>query len=256
MISYDFFLLTELGIIKLNDDKSEFLCVGSVSQLSKISLPSIKISNVDIAPSAAFRNLGVIFYSSMVMSAHISPVCKSVRYYVRNLGFIRKYLTRSATEKIVHAFISSRLDFGNVHFFQLPQNQLTRLQRLQNSAARLITLTRYKDHISPVLYSLHWLPIESRIIFKILLFVFHCVHGSAPEYNISLIQRYVPSRRLRSLDSGLLAVPKTRTNWGDKSFAHAGPFLWNQLPKHIRDSGTVDTFKDKFKFHLFQTAFQ
>ena len=107
--------------LKLNDDKSEFLCVGSVSQLSKISLPSIKIGSVDIAPSAAFRNLGVIFYSSMVMSAHISSVCKSVRYYLRNLGFIRKYLTRSATEKVVHAFISSRLDFGNVHFFQLPQ---------------------------------------------------------------------------------------------------------------------------------------
>ena len=128
------------------------------------------------------------------MSAHISSVCKSVRYYLRNLGIIRKYLTRSATEKIVHAFISSRLDFGNAHFFQLPQSQLTRLQRLQNAAARLIMLSKLKDHITPILYSLHWLPVEFRIIFKLVLLVFHCLHGSAPEYNISIIKEYDPSQ--------------------------------------------------------------
>ena len=242
--------------LKLNDEKSEFLCIGSVVHLSKVQIPSINIGNIAVAPSTTFRNLGVTFDSSMFMSAHISFVCKSVRYYLRNLGFIRKYLTRPATEKIVHAFISSRLDFGNAHFFQLPQSQLTRLQKLQNSAARIVTLTKYNDHISPVLHSLHWLPIEYRIIFKILLLVFHCVHGSAPEYNISLIKHYVPSRPLRSLDSCSLVVPKTRTNWGDRSFAHAGPFLWNQLPFHIRNSPTVDTFKDRLKYHLFQTAFK
>ena len=112
----------------------------------KIKVPSIKIGDVTISALESCRNLGIIFDSTMSMSAHISSVCKSVRYYLRNLGIIRKYLTRSATEKIVHAFISSRLDFGNAHFFQLPQSQLTRLQRLQNAAARLIMLSKLKDH--------------------------------------------------------------------------------------------------------------
>ena len=103
--------------LKLNDEKSQFLCIGSKAQLSKIKVPSIKIGDVTISALESCRNLGIIFDSTMSMSAHISSVCKSVRYYLRNLGIIRKYLTRSATEKIVHAFISSRLDFGNAHFF-------------------------------------------------------------------------------------------------------------------------------------------
>ena len=189
------------------------------------------------------------------MSAHISSVCKSVRYYLRNLGIIRKYLTRSATEKIVHAFISSRLDFGNAHFFQLPQSQLTRLQRLQNAAARLIMLSKLKDHITPILYSLHWLPVEFRIIFKLVLLVFHCLHGSAPEYNISIIKEYDPPRCLRSSNTGLLAIPKVRTAWGDRSFEHAGPYLWNELPMSVRNSCTLETFKTHLKSHLFKLAY-
>ena len=138
--------MDELTFFKLNDEKSQFLCIGSKAQLSKITVPSIKIGDVTISALESCRNLGIILDSTMSMSAHISSVCKSVRYYLRNLGIIRKYLTRSATEKIVHALISSRLDFGNAHFFQLPQSQLTRLQRLQNAAARLITLSKRKDH--------------------------------------------------------------------------------------------------------------
>ena len=110
--------------LKLNQDKSEFLFIGTKSALEKVSLPSVKIDDVVIPPSKSCRNLGVLFDSTMSMSVQIPAVCKSVRYQLRNLGFIRKYLTRSATEKIVHALISSRLDFGNALLFQLPQSQL------------------------------------------------------------------------------------------------------------------------------------
>ena len=154
----------------------------------------------------------------MSMSVQISAVCKSVRCQLRSLGVICKYLTRSATEKIVHALISSRLDFGNALLFRLPQSQLSLLQKLQNSAARIVTLTRRTTHITPVLSSLHCLPVESGIVFKLLLLVFHCMHGSAPEYNINLLLPYNPSRCLRSSDSKLLSVPKTKKNYGGSVF--------------------------------------
>ena len=242
--------------LKLNEDKSELLFIGSKSVLDKIRLPSLKIGNVDVMPSKSCRNLGVLFDSTMSISAQIPSVCKSVRYQLRNLGIIRKYLTRSATEKIVHALISSRLDFGNSLLFQLPQSQLSRLQKLQNSAARIVTLIRRSTHITPVLSSLHWLPIEFRIVFKLLLLVFHCIHGSAPEYNVNLLMPYNPPRRLRSSDSKLLAVPKSKKSWGDRSFAHAGPSLWNQLPYHIRNISNIDCFKIALKTNLFKIAFQ
>ena len=135
---------------------------------------------------------------------------------MRNLGFIRKYLTRAASEKIVHALISSRLDFGNVLLYNLSQTKLAKLQKLQNAAARIVTLTKKHTHITPILKSLHWLPIEQRIKFKILLSVFHCVQGSAPQYNSSLVNTYNPIRALHSADSGLLTVPACRKSWGSR----------------------------------------
>ena len=129
---------------------------------------------------------------------------------MRNLGFIRKYLTRAASEKIVHALISSRLDFGNVLLYNLSQTKLAKLQKLQNAAARIVTLTKKHTHITPILKSLHWLPIEQRIKFKILLSVFHCVQDSAPQCNLSSVNAYNRVRTLRSADSGLLSVPACR----------------------------------------------
>ena len=146
---------------------------GSKSQLSKLNIDSISISGNPITISDSCRNLGVIFYSQMSMSNQITSICKSVRYQLRNIGFIRKYLTRSATEKLVHSLISSRLDFGNGLLYNIPNSKLTKLQKLQNSAARIVSLSKKHNHITPVLKDLHWLPLKDRIVFKILLLVYH-----------------------------------------------------------------------------------
>ena len=187
------------------------------------------------------------------MSPQISNICRSVRYQLRNIGFIRKYLSKSATEKIVHALISSRLDFCNALLFNLPQNQLYKLQKLQNAAARVVTLSNKRSHITPILNSLHWLPIKHRIIFKILLLAFHCIHASAPQYNISFINYYIPKRSLRSSTSGALVVPKVSRTWGERSFAYACPTLWNSLPEDIKTCSSVDSFKCLLKTFLFSS---
>ena len=84
-----------------------------------------------------------MFDSHMTMSDQVSNICRSVRYQLRNIGFIRKHLSKSATEKLVHALISSRLDFGNALLINLPQNLLSKLQKLQNAAARI---NCFSDH--------------------------------------------------------------------------------------------------------------
>ena len=153
---------------------------GSKSQLNKLDIDSISISGNDIPLSNSCRNLGVIFDSQMSMSKQTTSICKSVRYQLRNIGFIRKYLTRSATEKLVHSLISSRLDFGNGLLYNLPNSQIAHaLQKLQNAAARIVSLSIANAVTlkSPILKTLHWLPVKERIIFKILLFVYYnCAH--------------------------------------------------------------------------------
>lgn len=128
-----------------------------------------------------------------------------------NIYQIRHYLDTDSLLILVHAFITSKLDFCNSLLIGLPKCLLKRLQSVQNAAARLVSGSRKYDHISPVLHQLHWLPVDKRIIYKILLMVFKCLHNLAPSYLSNLIIKYTPNRALRSSSKNLLVVPPSRT---------------------------------------------
>ena len=131
---------------------------------------------------------------------------------------------------------------------------LLKLQRLQNAAARLISNVPRYSHITPVLCSLHWLPVKFRIDFKILLFTFKATYGHAPGYLIDLIAiKEQPRYNLRSASGLILKYPclKLKKTLGDRAFSPAAPNLWNNLPLHIR----LEHFKSLLKTHLFRLAF-
>ncbi|KAL9979250.1 hypothetical protein ACROYT_G016884 [Oculina patagonica] len=179
------------NMLKMNRDKTELL-VLKARHRPLPPLTSISVCDEDIDLSSKARNIGVIFDTSMSMENHITAICKSAFYHLRNISRIRKYLSFHTAEMLVHAFVSSRLDFCNSLLFGLPKQTLKKLQHVQNVAARIVTLTRKCEHITPVLYNLHWLPIEERIIFKLLLITFKCLRGLAPTYLSDMIKRYVP----------------------------------------------------------------
>jgi len=117
--------------------------------------------------------------------------------------------------------------------------------------------TRGQEYITPVLRSLHWLPVRFRIDFKILLAVYKCFNGLGPSYLSDLLLNYEPSWTLRFSGKGLLVVPKvrTKTKTGETLFRYYGPCLWNSLPENIRAAETVDVFKKRLKTYLFNLAF-
>jgi len=116
--------------------------------------------------------------------------------------------------------------------------------------------TRKYDHISPILASLHWLPIHFRIHFKILLFAFKSLNGMTPPYLSELLHPYTPNRHLRSADQLLLNVPRTKSKLrGGRCFSVAAPTLWNNLPLHIRQASILSAFKSLLKTHLFSLAY-
>ena len=113
-----------------------------------------------------------------------------------------------------------------------------------------------REHITPVLFSLHWLPVECRIKFKVLLLVFKCLNGKAPIYLAEIMKFKVTLKTRSSKDKLLLQVPWTkRSTFGDRAFSVYGPRHWNKLPKHIRESDSVDSFKSSLKTHLFTEYF-
>ena len=166
----------------------------------------------------------------MSMLSHINRICSSTFYCLYNMRRIRKYLSRSVTESLVHAFITSRVDYCNSLLYGLPNSRIMKLQWIRFC------------HVTPLLFHLHWLPISYRIKFKILLLTFKCLYGQAPNYLIDSITIKKQSRySLRSNESIFLELPgiKTRSTLGDCAFQSAAPYLWNALPSAIRNIKTL-----------------
>lgn len=133
---------------------------------------------------------------------------------------------------------------------------LNKLQLVQNAAARILSGNRTGDHITPVLESLHWLPIRFRVDFKILMLTYKALHGLTPLYITELLTPYTPVRDLRSSEAGLLIVPNTRLkSMGDRAFSANAPKLWNSLPVEIRQAESLSVFKSSLKTYLFRVAF-
>ena len=157
---------------------------------------------------------------------------------------IKKYLNKDTLETIVHAFVTARMDYGNALLYGIPDYQMERLQRIQNYAARIVVGLRKYDHITETLIDLHWLPVEQRILYKVLLTVHKCLEGNAPSYLQELLVVKDTGRVLRSSETNILCRPKTKTKtWGDRAFSHCGPY-------------DTDEFKKLLKTHLFKQAYE
>ena len=150
---------------------------------------------------------------------------------------------------------TSRLDNWNALFYGLPQNQISRLQHIQNTAARVVTLSRKSCHITPILKELHWLPVSQRIVFKLMLIVHKSVNNIAPIYISELLKVYTPSRILRSSNMSLLKEPTSKRTWGDRSFSVAAPRLWNHLPTKLKSCHSKTRFKSLLKTHLMSQVY-
>ena len=150
--------------------------------------------------------------------------------------------------------VTSRLDYANALLYGISNTSLERIQKVQNAAARIVTLTSNRDHITSVLYNLHWLAIKERIEYKILLITFKALSGLAPRYIIDLLCVYVPKRNLRSSSDRKLVVPTYNLEtYGRRSFRVSAPILWNSLPQNIRLCDSIETFKRELKTHLIHT---
>ena len=141
----------DLNQLKLNHDKTEVMLIHSKCRPSP-SFQSLCVGNESMAASQSVR-------SHMSLHAHMSSICRSSFYHLRNLSRIRKYFTKESTEVAVHAFVTSQLHYYNALLYGLPKYQLQKLQYVQNTAARVVLQVSTLQHITPVLCEFHWLPI-------------------------------------------------------------------------------------------------
>ena len=175
---------------------------------------------------------------------NVTSTCKACFFHLSNISKIRGCLFLADTEKLVHAFITFKLDNTNSLSYGLPKFLIDRLQNVQNAAARVVTRTRKYDHIKPVLKQLHWLPVSQRIDYKILFLTYKALNGQAPIYITELLEPYVPTRNLRSSSKNLLKVPSVKlVSYGHRCFSFVVPTLWNSLPNNIERAARYQTLR-------------
>ena len=163
----------------------------------------------------------------------------------------KSILTNPRLKKIINSAVTFRLNYCNNILYGINGYLVSQLQHCQSNVARIVSLRQKYDQITPVLKELHWLPVEKRIIYKIVLLAYMAQHGMAPAYLSSLVSLYKPGRLLRSLGKHLLTTPRYRLGFfGKRCFVHAAPSLWNTLPISIKCAQSIDTFKSSLKTHL------
>ena len=235
----------------LNPDKSESILFGTRQRLRTFPvIPSINIAGNDIKLSDQITSLGVIMDSALTFDAHVTALCKACHFHLRSLRHIRRSLSTDMAISIAVAMVQSRLDYCNSLLYGISAFNINKLQRVQNLAAK-IALNDWHSPSQKQLGQLHWLPVHSRINFKISSLTFKLLADNQPANLRSLITPYVPQRLLRSSDKSLLVQPPTRTSIGKRAFRVSAPYIWNSIPLPIRLSPSIASFKRNLKTFYF-----
>ncbi|KAK3557326.1 hypothetical protein QTP70_026594, partial [Hemibagrus guttatus] len=194
--------------LKLNPSKTELLIIpGDPSPAQDLA---ISLSNSMISPSATARNLGVTMDNQLSFSSHVTNVTRSCRFLLYNIRRIRPFLSTQATQVLIQSLVISRLVYCNSLLAGLPLNAIRPLQMIQNAAARLVFNLPKFSHTTPLLRSLHWLPVAARITFKTLMLAYKAKNGPAPSYLKALITPRTAPRSLRSTSTARQVPPSLR----------------------------------------------
>ena len=248
--------LDDIGIwmrtnyLKLNDDKMEFLIMGTPQQPAKVNTTSIKNGQNNIQKSVLKRNLGFYYDQHIKNTIHVNKLCHTLYLTLDKIAKIRYTIDMDTTRILVQALATLKLDYCNS--LMLGSTKYKNLPNYKESktAADIVNMKRYILHITPYLNSLHWLKIEERITYKIAVLMFKCINGSALKYLQDLVIRN-HARTLRF--SSQLKLPVVKCNLSQvhkSSFTSIGPRIWNTLPYGLKIIDSTEDFKGKCKTHF------
>ena len=192
----------------MNPDKTEFILIGTKAQRDKFKkyFPT-KLVDQDVTPTDTARNLGVEFDKDFNFKKHISKVCRSCYYHIHDLHHLRRCLPVAVTKTIATSLVSSKLDYCNSILYNIPNREINKVQSVQNCLARVVTRSPRFCSVTPLLKSLHWLPVQFRIKHKICTLTYKVIHSCQPVYLHNL------------------AVPRVSSNMGERAFFVAAPQL-------------------------------
>ena len=244
--------------LSLNPDKSEAITIGTGRRLKlESTTDTIVLGDTSIHLAKSVKSLGVTIDNTLSFDEHVANVCKAAHFHMRALRHIRKCIDDDTAKTIASSVIGARLDYCNLVLYGASNANIDKLQRVQNSLARIVKRVRRYDHITPALIELHWLPIRSRIQYKVALLTFKTMSTNRPSYLAELLSVHRPARELRSVQRCQLQVGICRTVFGSRAFRHAAATVWNSLPIELANTSlSLPTFKKHLKTHLYKQSFR
>jgi len=230
--------------------------IGTPAQLRAAStVDTVAVANANL--SSKLKSLGVIFDSRLSFDAHVAVVCKTCNYHIWALRHIRRLLPLDVARTLACSIVGARLDYCNSVLYGAPTSSTQKLQRVQNSLARVVLQQSRISHARPLLRSLHWLPVSQRIEFKVAVLTYKIRSTSRPAYLHSLLSNHSSgsTATLRSESRPLLHVPRTRTVYGSRAFSVAAPTLGilNSLPADITNAESLIAFIETASKHVYFT---
>jgi len=238
----------------LNRSKTAIVYFGTARRLKQSCLPPvIQVAGSDIKVSTSLQLLGVTLDSTLSFDQHINNIIKNCNYHLQALRHLRSSVTTEVANMLACSIIGSRIDYCNSLFAGMSDKNLNKLQRIQNRAARIVSGAS-SQHVSSTqrLQNLHWLPVRSRIDFKLATLCYCSRTLDQPHYLSALLLSHRPERLLRSSAQEFLSVPRCNTAFGDRRFSVAAPRVWNSLPLDLRLSESLPAFKKNLKTFLFR----
>ena len=238
--------------LQLNAGKTELIVFGSPATLNNLQIKGVFL-NTDacIRLSPVVKNLGFRLDSNLSFRNQVSTLKSACFNKLRYIARMKSFLTTKQMSMLVQATILSSLDYCNALYFGCSKPVLSQLQLIQNRACRVIFGLKKRESLEDKLVALHWLKIEERIEFKLLLLVYKSQNELAPAYINELLPSnniISSSRRRSSLHISLAHSSCSR------AFQVAAPKLWHQLPSKIKNSSTLPLFKSQLKTHLFKKS--
>ena len=195
----------------------------------------LRVGSHDISFKSHVKCLGVYIDATLSMAKHIDHFSHSAYLEIRRISSVCHLLMRKATVQLMCSFVLSRLDYCNSLLIDITSDQMFRLQKVQNHAAKVVFCKSKHEHVTPLLIKLHWLPATERILFKIATISFHFFDSTLPPYLSSCLSVYTLSRTLRSSsnEKTLSSAKWTLKAFGHRSFSVQAPLVWDSLPSHI-----------------------
>ena len=217
--------------LKLNDDTTELIVIGTRVQLDKICMSELSIGHVKVSAVCNFRNPGTWFDNHLSLETAINKTCQSGLYHLHDIGWIKRFLNRKK-KSIVQAIVMPRIDYCNSLLYGVAATNLSNLQWVQNAAVRLLCSLPRHEHVTSSFIRLHRLPIKFRINFKIAMLCFKCIHGHASNYLKSMVAiKKTSTYNLRSSTSIQLEDHSRRSKktLGYRASSNASTKIWNSL---------------------------